>query len=91
MSLDYINNVEGIDSIRIGICGSSMGGTASLVMAATDDRIKALVLRSAPAKGYYQYASQVCIPTLIVQGDADPIMKESLILYEHLAGEKNLL
>ncbi len=38
----------------------------------------------------YQYANQVRIPTLIVQGDADPIMKESRILYEHLAGEKKL-
>jgi len=89
-SLNYINNLKGIDPMRIGICGSIIGVTAALVMAATDDRIKALVLRSAPAEGYYQYASQVRIPTLIVQSDADPIMEESHILYEHLAGEKKL-
>ncbi len=89
-SLNHINNIKGIDPMRIGICGSSMGGTAALITAATDDRIKALVLRSAPAEGYYQYASQVRIPTLMVQGDADPIMEESRILYEHLAGEKKL-
>lgn len=63
--------------------GESEGG-------ASDKRIKTLALRSAPAEGYYQYANKVHIPVLIVQGDADPIMKESLILYEKLAGEKRL-
>jgi putative phosphoribosyl transferase len=68
-----------------------MGGTAAIVRAVSDGRIKVLALRSAPAEGYYQHANQVRIPVLIVQGDADPIMKESLILYEHLAGEKKLV
>jgi putative phosphoribosyl transferase len=90
VSLDYINGKEGINPARVGICGSSIGGTATLVRASTDSRIKALALRSAPAEGYYKYADNVRIPTLIVQGDADPIMSESLILYEHLAGEKKL-
>lgn len=87
---DYLSRL-GIDTARTGICGSSLGGTAALVRAATDKRIKALALRSAPAEGYYQYANKVHIPVLIVQGDADPIMKESLILYEKLAGEKRLV
>lgn len=89
-SLDYIQRIEGIDTAKMGICGSSFGGTAALVMAASYKRINALALRSAPAEGYYQYANKVHIPVLIVQGDADPIMRESLILYEKLAGEKRL-
>lgn len=89
-SLDYIHRIKGIVTAKIGICGSSLGGTAAIVMAASDKRIKTLALRSAPAEGYYQYANKVHIPVLIVQGDADPIMKESLILYEKLAGEKRL-
>ncbi|VVB91842.1 2-succinyl-6-hydroxy-2,4-cyclohexadiene-1-carboxylate synthase [uncultured archaeon] len=90
ISLDYINGKEGVNPERVGICGSSIGGIAALVRAATDSRIKSLVLRSAPAEGYYKYADRVRIPTLIVQGDADPIMSESIILYERLAGEKKL-
>jgi putative phosphoribosyl transferase len=89
-ALNCIRRIKGIDPARIGICGSSMGGTAAIIRAANDGRIKVLALRSAPAEGYYQYANQVRIPVLIVQGDADPIMKESLILYERLAGEKKL-
>ncbi len=89
-SLDCISHIKGIDPVKIGVCGSSMGGIAALVRASTDSRIRALALRSAPAEGYYQYASQVRIPALIVQGDADPIMGQSLILFEYLAGEKKL-
>lgn len=89
-ALNYIKNLKGIDAARTGICGSSLGGTAALVKAATDKRIKALALRSSPGEGYYEYAGKVSTPTLIVQGDDDPIMKESLVLYEKLAGEKKL-
>ncbi|MCX9012035.1 MAG: alpha/beta fold hydrolase [Candidatus Methanoperedens sp.] len=89
-SLDYISNVKGIDPERMGVCGSSFGGTAALIRAATDRRIKALALRSTPAEGYYHYADQIKIPVLVVQGDADPMMKESLTLYERLPGEKRL-
>jgi putative phosphoribosyl transferase len=90
-SLNYIDTRKEIDPMRIGICGSSMGGTAALVKGATDSRIRALALRSAPAEGYLEYARRVGIPVMIVQGDADPIMRESRILYEHLAGGKKLV
>lgn len=90
-SLNYIDTRKELDRMRIGICGSSMGGTAALVKGATDGRVRALALRSAPAEGYYEYARKVDIPVLIVQGDADPIMRESRILYEHLSGGKKLV
>ena len=89
-SLNYIDTRKEIDPMRIGICGSGMGGTAALVKGATDGRIRTLALRSTPAKGYYEYAPRVDIPVMIVQGDADPIMSESL-LYENLAGGKKLV
>ncbi len=90
-ALEYIKHIKEIDPMRVGICGSSMGGTAALVRASTDGCIKALALRSAPVEGYYQYARQVRIPVLIVQGDADPIMRESIILYGNLIVEKKLV
>jgi len=90
-ALDYIDGMKEIDHMRIGICGSSMGGTAALVKATTDERIKALSLRSAPAEGFFHYAKHINIPVLIVQGDADPIIKESLTLYEHFISDKKLV
>lgn len=59
--------------------------------ATTDKRIKVLALRSAPAEGYYRYAEHITIPTLIVQGGADPISVESKILYNRIAGKKKMV
>lgn len=90
-SLRYIESLEGVDASRIGICGSSLGGTAAFVKASVDKRIKVLALRSSPMEGYYPYAENITIPTLIVQGDADPVSKEAKILYTHLVCEKKLV
>lgn len=90
-SLDYIDKRKEFDPMKIGICGSSMGGTAALIKGATDGRIRALVLRSASAEGYYEYARKIDIPVMIVQGDEDPILRESRILYENLAGKKKFV
>jgi putative phosphoribosyl transferase len=90
-SLNYLDTRKEIDPMRIGICGSSLGGTTALVKGAADGRIRAMALRSAPAEGYYNYAHKVDIPVMIVQGDADPLIRESRILYEHLAGGKKLV
>jgi putative phosphoribosyl transferase len=90
-SLDYLDTRKDIDHMRIGICGSSMGSTAALVKGASDGRVRAMAFRSLPTEGYYEYARKVDIPVMIVQGDADPIMRESRILYEHLSGGKKLV
>ena len=92
-ALNHIGGMDGIDRKRVGIVGSSMGGTAALLAAAKEGktgRIAAMVLRSSPSEGYHEYAGKVAIPVLIVQGDADPIMRESIVLYEKLGGEKKL-
>ncbi len=89
-AVDFLGSAEGIDPTRIGVCGSSLGGTAALAAAARDQRIKALVLRSAPVEGYYALGEKIAIPTLIVQGEADPILAESRELFRHLRGERRL-
>lgn len=90
-AIDYVQSLQGADASRIGILGSSIGGTAAFVKVSTDKRIKVLSLRSAPVEGYYPYAENITIPTLIVQGEADPILEESKILYKHLAGKKKMV
>lgn len=89
-AVDFLGSAEGIDPARVGVCGSSLGGTAALAAAAGDPRIKALVLRSAPVEGYYALGEKITIPTLIVQGEADPILAESRELFRHLRGERRL-
>jgi dipeptidyl aminopeptidase/acylaminoacyl peptidase len=89
-AVTFLESTKGVDSKRIGICGSSFGGTAALVAASSDRRIRILVLRSAPVEGYYSFADKVTIPTLVVQGEADPIVRESMELIKHLRGEKKI-
>lgn len=79
------------DFKRIGISGSSLGGTVALLEASTDNRITAMVLRAPPSKGYYRYAKKIKIPVMILQGSEDiGILAEARTLIESLAGEKKL-
>jgi pimeloyl-ACP methyl ester carboxylesterase len=89
-AIAFLGSFKGVDSAQIGVCGSSLGGTAALLAATRDNRIRALVLRSAPVEGFYQYGEKVKVPTLIVQGEADPIARESMELFERLGGEKKI-
>ncbi len=76
-SLNYIDKRKEIDPMRIGIYGSSIGGTAALIKATTDGRISALALHSSLAEEYNKYAHEIIIPVLIFKdSDSDPINKE---------------
>ncbi len=89
-AVTFLESIRGIDPDRIGVCGSSLGGTAALIAAASDKRIKALVLRNAPTEGYYRYGDKIGIPTLVVQGEADPILAQSKELFKNLKGDKRI-
>ena len=49
-SIDFIQTKEYVNDDKIGVAGHSLGGAAAIVAAAQDQRIKALVPISAPAK-----------------------------------------
>lgn len=48
-ALDYLESREEIDSARLGVIGSSIGGTMSLLLAGVDSRIKVTTALVAPA------------------------------------------
>lgn len=76
---------------RIGVHGSSTGGTAAVWLAAEDRRIQVLVLRAPRSAGLLERAARVKAPTLIIQGGADwQVRQESERLMPALAGEKGL-
>ncbi len=88
-AIDYIKELKEFQ--RIGISGSSMGGTVAILRAAVDKRIDAMVLRASPTEGYYEYAKKIKIPVMILQGSDDmAILAESKELINSLAGEKKL-
>lgn len=80
-----------VDPDRIGISGSSTGGTVAILKAAHDSRIRALVLRAPPSEGIYAQAEKIRVPTLIIQGSEDMRIRETRELYGHLACKKNMV
>ncbi len=48
-AVDYLSTREDVDTGRIGVLGHSMGGSASLLAASRDERIRAVVSCAAPA------------------------------------------
>jgi alpha-beta hydrolase superfamily lysophospholipase len=76
---------------KIGLSGSSLGGTVAILRASTDKRIDTMVLRNSPSEGYYEYARNIKFPVMILQGGADrTILQESKKLLDALGGDKKL-
>ena len=74
----------------IGINGAGTGSLAGLMVALTDFRLSALVLRSPKADAVMQYASMISAPTLVIAGSADPRVEPCRELYDALKVQKRL-
>ncbi len=65
----------GLAARRIGVAGSSSGGTAALYATTRlGVEARAVVLRAPPLDGYEGLVAQVSVPTLLIVGDADPLL-----------------
>lgn len=90
-AIDFLTQQNDVDADRIGVNGSSAGGTVAVRRASVDPRIKVLVLRSPRAEGAIMAARLVGVPSLIVAGERDiAVVGESRDLYAALSGEKRL-
>ncbi|HUU69126.1 MAG TPA: alpha/beta family hydrolase [Planctomycetota bacterium] len=74
----------------IGIHGSGTGGLAALMVALTDFRFSALVLRNPKAGLVMQYAPMITTPALIIAGSDDPLLGPYKNLYGVLKVQKRL-
>ncbi|MCL5962214.1 MAG: alpha/beta hydrolase [Chloroflexi bacterium] len=92
-AVDRLLIENSIDSSRIGITGSGAGGTAAILRAATDKRIRALVLHNAQAGTLevLEAADYVDVPTLLIVGELAPeTVHENHALQMTLAGETRM-
>ncbi|MCK5629491.1 MAG: alpha/beta fold hydrolase [Nanoarchaeota archaeon] len=88
-AIDYIEGLK--EFKKIGISGSSLGGTVAILTVAADKRISAMVLRAPPSEGYYEHAKKIKIPVMILQGIVNiGMLAESRELLKSLGGEKKL-
>lgn len=76
---------------RIGVAGSSSGGAVAVAEAAGDARVAALVLRAPSASTRFTQAAGLCAPTLLIQGENDPLFERNRELAKALSCEQRLL
>jgi len=75
-----------------GLAGSSTGGIAAMMLAAADDRVRALVLREPRTEGAGDLAPRIKAPTLILQGGAaSPLAADIHRLSRQLLGPHRLV
>ncbi|MHB0976497.1 MAG: alpha/beta hydrolase family protein [Candidatus Aquicultorales bacterium] len=91
-ALSVIRFSPELDEDRIALHGSSSGCLAALFAALDRPDLAALALRAPRTDGafpeLYERAPQISIPTLIVQGEFDPLIGVSTEFFERLRGKK---
>lgn len=90
-ALDFLAQRKEIDLEKIGVNGSSTGATAALRLAASDFRVKTLVLRSARVLDVWTEVPKIKIPVFIIVGALDEVKDESLKLFQNLLCPKEFL
>jgi putative phosphoribosyl transferase len=75
----------------IGVAGSSSGGAVAVDEAASDSRVRALVLRAPSASTRFARAVRIEAPTLLVQGENDPLLERNRELAQALTCEHRLV
>lgn len=91
-AFDELRVQRAIDVGRIGVAASDVAGTAALLRAAADPRIRALVLRATPAPTVPLPTGLVSAPTLVIVGDDDrPVLVGTRQLQRWFAGPTEFL
>lgn len=93
-SLDWLQKQPGVDANRLGIIGSSLGGSIAIMAAAQDDRIKVCVSGCPIAKGdstfRLQYDTQEKFEAFMKRVDEAAAKKEKLHRFEIVHIPENL-
>jgi putative phosphoribosyl transferase len=90
-ALDVLATLDDVDPQRLGVAGASSGAAVGLELAARDDRVRALALRSGNFVGVEDVARRVAVPTLLVVGERDEaIARLNEAVLARLAGARRL-
>lgn len=81
LALDALRPRPGINPAKIGYYGTGLAGTMGLFMAANDDRVRSLVLASAPVPTPGANLS-ISVPTLFIAGADDDQTRGAIPTFE---------
>ena len=87
-AIGFLVAQEGVGPI--GVAGSSSGGAVAAAVAAEDRRIAALVLRAPSLATRFAHLAKIEIPTLVLQGEEDPLLHRNRVLADQIRGEHRL-
>jgi putative phosphoribosyl transferase len=76
---------------RIGVAGSSSGAAVAAAEAVGDARVDALVLRAPSQATRRMDLARLAMPTLVIQGDEDPLLGRTRELVKTLTCENRLV
>ncbi len=85
----YARRLHGIDGSRWGINGASSGGAVAVALA-VEDPPSAMVLRGPRLDDVLHLAGKISCPTLILQGELDPLLPVSGAFYRHMTCVREL-
>jgi pimeloyl-ACP methyl ester carboxylesterase len=91
-AIDFVSRREDMDATRIGVNGSSSGAIVAVLVGSREPRVKAMVLRSAPAEGLLGAASDIRVPTLVIGGERDtPAVYQDRALANAISGKHRFI
>jgi alpha-beta hydrolase superfamily lysophospholipase len=88
-AVTYARALAGIDGRRWGLNGASSGGAVAVAVAVEEPPL-ALVLRGPRLDDVLPLAGRLTCPTLIIQGELDPLLPISGEFYQRLACTRDL-
>lgn len=80
---EYVQTLDEVDENRIGLNGAGSGGLIALCHAASNDQIKAMVLRGPVIDNRHKEARRVTAPTLIIHAERDTVLADSMEQLNH--------
>lgn len=89
-AIDFIERQQKVDRDAIGVTGASSGGLVAIRQLLRDNRIKALVLRGPRVDDMISHAKEISVPTLILAGEFDPLIKDAETFFAELECEKGM-
>jgi putative phosphoribosyl transferase len=90
-ALTALGGLDEVDSRRLGVLAVESGAAPALAWAASDPRIRALVLRSPRVREVLAVAPRVHAPTLVIAGARDPAGEAAAAeLIQRLGGARRL-
>jgi dipeptidyl aminopeptidase/acylaminoacyl peptidase len=89
-AISYMQSAGLLFNGGTGVNGASSGGLVAIKLSLSNSKVRALVLRGPRTDDMSPVADKINAPVMIVQGEFDPLLEETLIFYSALRTDKKM-